>query len=62
MSAKFSDRFPGGVADPGHRAPLRHLDAIQLHRPGGEDGASRVQGEELGESNGEPSENPSSGS
>lgn len=62
MSTKFSDRFFGGMADPGHRTHLRHLDAIQLHRPGGKDGASRVQSEELGESNGEPSENPSSGS
>lgn len=52
MPTKLSDRFPGGVADAGHRAPLRHLHAIELHRAGGEDGASRVQGEELGKSNG----------
>lgn len=56
MPTKLSDRLPGGMADPRHRASLRHLDAIELYRPGGEDGASRVQGEELGESNGEPSE------
>lgn len=62
MPTKLSDRFPGGMADAGHRSSLRHLNAIELHRAGGEDGASRVQGEELGESNGEPSENPSSGS
>lgn len=62
MPTKLSDRLPGGMADAGHRASLRHLNAIELHRVGREDGASRVQGEELGESNGEPSENPSSGS
>lgn len=62
MPTKLSDRFSGGMADAGHRASLRHLYAIELHRAGGEDGASRVQGEELGKPNGEPSENPSSGS
>lgn len=62
MPTKLSDRFPGGMADAGHRSSLRHLNAIELHRAGGEDGASRVQGEELGESNGEPLENLSSGS
>lgn len=52
MSTKLSDRFPGGMANSRHRASLRHLYAIELHRPGGEDGASHLQGEELGESNG----------
>lgn len=52
MPTKLSDRFPGGMADAGHRASLRHLYAIKLHRTGGENGASRVQGEELGKSNG----------
>lgn len=56
MSTKLSDRFPGGMANSRHRASLRHLYAIELHRPGGEDGASHLQGEELGESNGEPLE------
>jgi len=56
MPTKLSDRFPGGVAYPRYRASLRHLYAIQLHRPGRKDGAPRVQGEELGESNGEPLE------
>lgn len=59
MPTKLSDRFPGGMADAGHRAPLRHLHAIELHRAGGEDGTSCVQSEELGESNGESSKNPS---
>lgn len=62
MLKELSNRFPRGMADAGHRAPLRHLYAIKLYRAGGEDGASRVQGEELGESNGKSSENPSSGS
>lgn len=62
MSTKLSDRFPGRMADAGHRTSLRHFYAIELHRPGGENGASRVQGEELGESNGKPSKNLSSGS
>lgn len=52
MLKKLSNRFPRGMADAGHRAPLRHLYAIKLHRTGREDGASRVQSEELGESNG----------
>lgn len=52
MPTKLSDRFPGGMADAGHRSSLRHLNAIKLHWAGGENGASRVQGEELGESNG----------
>lgn len=52
MLKKLSNRFLRGMADSGHRAPLRHLYAIELHRASGEDGASRVQGEELGESNG----------
>lgn len=62
MLKKLSNRFPRGMANAGHRAPLRHLYAIKLHWTGREDGASRVQGEELGKSNGKPSENPSSGS
>ena len=52
MPKKLSNRFPRGMANAGHRTPLRHLYAIELYRTGGEDGASRVQGEELGESNG----------
>lgn len=52
MPKKLSNRFPRGMANAGHRTSLRHLHAIKLHRTGGEDGASRVQGEELGESNG----------
>jgi len=62
MLTKLSDRFPRRMADAGDWASLRHLYAIKLHRAGGEDGTSRVQGEELGKSNGEPLENPSSGS
>jgi len=54
MPTKLSDRFLGRMADAGYRSSLRQLDAIELHRTGGQDGASRVQGEELGESNGEP--------
>jgi len=57
MPTKLSDRFLGGMADAGHRSSLRQLDAIELHRTGRQDGASRVQGEELGKSNGEPSKN-----
>lgn len=53
MYKKFSNRLSGGVANSRHRAPFRHLDAVELHRVGGENRASGVQSEKSRESYGE---------
>lgn len=53
MYKKFSNRLSGGVANSRHRAPFRHLDAVELHRVGGENRASSVQSEKSRESYGE---------
>lgn len=53
MYKKFSNRLSGGVANSRHRAPFRHLDAVQLHRFGGENRASGVQSEKSRQSYGE---------
>lgn len=53
MYKKFSNRLSGGVANSRHRAPFRHLDAVQLHRIGGENRASGVQSEKSRQSYGE---------
>ncbi|PBC32334.1 Limbic system-associated membrane protein [Apis cerana cerana] len=52
MYKKFSNRLSGGVANSRHRAPFRHLDAVELHRVGGENRASGVQSEKSRESYG----------
>lgn len=53
MYKKFSYRLPGGMADSWYGALLRHNNAVELHRIGGENCSPGMHSEKPRKSNGE---------